>query len=486
MTPTLTCREELGVTTVAPLYPKASQALRECTLEEVSTHCAEHDAWIIIDEHVYDVTRFVSKHPGGKWPLINLAGCDATDAFANYHSAKVYARMLPSFLIGKVAPGEITVPAHVKAFRDVRQELLRLGLFQTEIIYYVKLCVWYLSLFVTSLYLSLACSNTWLHMCGAGVMGLFWQQLAGLGHDLGHSAVTHDFWKDHLLGSCLTTLMGLSLSWWKVDHNTHHVVTNSLDRDPNVQHLPVLAITDKIFRNRFYDLYHRKWIAFDDISRLFIARQHIYFYPLMLVARWNLYVQGIAHLIFSDELMHFRKTEVIGVGLFFSWLFALSFSMSTNVEAVCWLFVSHAAAGILHVQIVLSHWAFETYFGRPYANDDWYLTALKTSQDICTPAFLDWVHIGLQFQTVHHMFPRLPRHNLRIAQTMCKKVATEHLSDNSLTIFNRKEPYCEQSFVQANAELWRILKQTATDSTRCAGFNAFWQSPLLKAAMCEG
>ena len=25
------------------------------------------------------------------------------------------------------------------------------------------------------------------------VMGLFWQQLAGIGHDMGHSGITHNF-----------------------------------------------------------------------------------------------------------------------------------------------------------------------------------------------------------------------------------------------------------------------------------------------------
>ena len=156
-------------------------------------------------------------------------------------------------------------------------------------------------------------------------------------------------------------------------------------------------------------------------------------------------------------------------------------------EAFCWLCVSHAVAGILHVQIVLSHWALETYFGKPYGNDDWYLTALKTSQDIRTPAFLDWMHIGLQFQTAHHMFPRLPRHNLRIAQTMCKKVARAHFADKSADLFKRSDPYCEQSFARANVELWRVLKQTARESTRC-GTRTFWQSsPLLRVALfCEG
>lgn len=479
-----TLREELGLATVAPLHPKPTKALPEYTLNEVFSHSDENNAWVIIDEFVYDVTNFVKTHPGGKRPLLGLAGCDATDAFANYHSARVYARMLPAFLIGKLAAGELAIPAHVADFRGVRQEMLRLGLFQTSRRYYIGLCAWYVFLFGTSLYISLGCASTWLHMCGAAVMGLFWQQLAGFGHDLGHSSLTHDFWKDHFIGSCLSALMGLSLSWWKIDHNSHHVVTNSLDRDPNVQHLPVLAITEKIFKTRFYDLYHRKWIVFGDLSRLLVAKQHIYFYPLMLVARWNLYAQGILHLIFSDELVHFRKTELFGVGLFFSWLFTLSFSMSTTFEAVCWLGVSHAVAGVLHVQIVLSHWAFDTYFGRPYEKDDWYLTALKTSQDICTPAFLDWIHIGLQFQTVHHMFPRLPRHNLRIAQAMCKAVATKHFSDSSLRIFKRTQPYCEQSFVQANVALWRVLQQTAMSSTRRG--RPFCQSPLFKATLCEG
>ena len=52
-------------------------------------------------------------------------------------------------------------------------------------------------------------------LMGAACMGVFWQQLAGLGHDLGHSGVTHDFHLDHRIGSTLSALMGLSTCWWK-------------------------------------------------------------------------------------------------------------------------------------------------------------------------------------------------------------------------------------------------------------------------------
>ena len=39
------------------------------------------------------------------------------------------------------------------------------------------------------------------------------------------------------------------------------------------------------------------------------------------------------------------------------------------------------------------------------------------------PAWLDWLHGGLQFQIEHHLFPRMPRHHLRKAsphvQALC-------------------------------------------------------------------
>ena len=52
--------------------------------------------------------------------------------------------------------------------------------------------------------------------------------------------------------------------------------------------------------------------------------------------------------------------------------------------------------------------------------------------DIECPPWLDFVHGGLQFQAVHHLFPRVPRHNLRRLQTLvkdfCADTEIEHLS----------------------------------------------------------
>lgn len=56
-----------------------------CTMAEVRRHDDEHDCWVVLHKKVYDVTKFISKHPGGVTVLLRVAGTDATDAFDQLH-----------------------------------------------------------------------------------------------------------------------------------------------------------------------------------------------------------------------------------------------------------------------------------------------------------------------------------------------------------------------------------------------------------------
>ena len=49
---------------------------------QVSKHNTEKDAWIIINGKVYDVTKYLDYHPGGKPKLMLGVGIDGTELFS--------------------------------------------------------------------------------------------------------------------------------------------------------------------------------------------------------------------------------------------------------------------------------------------------------------------------------------------------------------------------------------------------------------------
>jgi len=430
---TMTFREDRGKTRLVPILlaakgkSKKKPALKQYSVAEVGKKNTPEELWIIVDGRVYDITNYVEKHPGGSLVMHAMAGKDCTDAFANYHQARIYENMLPSFLIGEVT--DMPVYPHVEDFRAIRQELLQKGLFETNPQYYQKLYMWLASLFITSLYLSLYCPSTSAHMLGAVFLGFFWQQLAGIGHDLGHSSVSHNFYTDHFTASLFGCLfMGISCGWWKRSHNTHHVVCNSIEKDPDIQHLPVFAVNPKILDKPFWSTYHERMMSMDGIATFFVSYQHYIFWPLMLVARFNLYAQSWIMLFTKEYKMYNRSLEFCSLTAFATWVLSVALCQNTWTESVLWVLLSHAVAGLLHFQIIISHWAMGVYHGNAYndESDEWYKMQLITTMDIECYEWMDFFHIGLQFQIEHHFFPTLPRHNLRYAKKRVMEVCKKH------------------------------------------------------------
>lgn len=72
------------------------------TMEKVAKHNNRNDCWIVIDGNVYNVTDWISKHPGGVQPILNYCGKDATQAFKGKpHSAKA-EQIKERYYIGKL------------------------------------------------------------------------------------------------------------------------------------------------------------------------------------------------------------------------------------------------------------------------------------------------------------------------------------------------------------------------------------------------
>jgi len=51
------------------------------TLAEIVKHNSQGDCWLLIDNRVYDVTAFISRHPGGSTAITPYCGGEASQAF---------------------------------------------------------------------------------------------------------------------------------------------------------------------------------------------------------------------------------------------------------------------------------------------------------------------------------------------------------------------------------------------------------------------
>ena len=55
------------------------------TMAEVEVNDSEESCWSVIDGQVYDLTEWISKHPGGASRIIQLCGTDGTSLFQGQH-----------------------------------------------------------------------------------------------------------------------------------------------------------------------------------------------------------------------------------------------------------------------------------------------------------------------------------------------------------------------------------------------------------------
>jgi len=67
---------------------------------EVSKHTSKSDCWMVIDNKVYDVTKFLVEHPGGEDIMLDSAGRDATREFEDVGHSGDARQQLAKLQIG--------------------------------------------------------------------------------------------------------------------------------------------------------------------------------------------------------------------------------------------------------------------------------------------------------------------------------------------------------------------------------------------------
>jgi alkylation response protein AidB-like acyl-CoA dehydrogenase len=69
---------------------------------DVASHNKGDNLWIIVDEDVYDLTKFQDEHPGGKKILQRVAGKDASKQFWKYHNESILKKYQKKLQVGSL------------------------------------------------------------------------------------------------------------------------------------------------------------------------------------------------------------------------------------------------------------------------------------------------------------------------------------------------------------------------------------------------
>lgn len=86
------------------------------TMAEVAKHNSRTSCWSVVEGKVYDLTAWVSEHPGGPGTITGMCGVDATAAFRGKHSSAAGpAKALAGLALGALSAGGPAVPTATAA-----------------------------------------------------------------------------------------------------------------------------------------------------------------------------------------------------------------------------------------------------------------------------------------------------------------------------------------------------------------------------------
>ncbi|PRX51474.1 fatty acid desaturase [Prauserella shujinwangii] len=272
--------------------------------------------------------------------------------------------------------------------------------------------------------------SSWWQLLTAAFLAVVFTQLAFIGHDAGHKQIFRGRRANQAVGYLHGALVGLSFDWWVRKHNRHHANPNHEDDDPDLD-IPLLSFTRGQAATKRGVL---RWMA---------KYQAFLFFPLLLLEGLSLHVSSVQAVL---------RREV----------------KATTLEAT--LLAAHIAGYLAAVFLVLSPWQaivflvvhqglFGIYLGCSFAPNHKGMPTLTagekldhlhkqvlTARNVRGGLITDFALGGLNYQIEHHLFPGMPRANLRHAAPVVREFCRQ-----------RGLPYSQTSALGSYAEVLRHL-----------------------------
>lgn len=315
-------------------------------------------------------------HPHAHLDAVAEAGFKTTDRITKFP--------LPVGMLEPPAPSERVKPlreARISAaFEEMHADVKDAGLYELRPHNYVRECARYITAGVLSvLFFRVAPVLTPVpsfiaYMLSAVCLGFLWHQVTFAAHDAGHTGITHIYWVDRLIGVMLASYLGgLSLIWWCDNHDVHHLVTNHPEHDPDIQHMPIFAISPSLVHGTrlsregeaqskeegaapaptgLWSSYYRRVMEFDVFAKFLLYYQHRLYFIIMSLARFNLYALSYGFLLTKARRDRWLAIEATGVVFFWYWLSQWVLrNMPDWRVGLAYMLVSHIVTSPLHVQV---------------------------------------------------------------------------------------------------------------------------------------
>ncbi len=277
-----------------------------------------------------------------------------------------------------------------------------------------------LAFFASCWWLLAFVGSSWLALIAAGALGLASTQVAFFGHDGGHQQIassrTGNLVVSLVAGNLLT---GLSTAWWADKHNRHHANPNKEEHDPDIGE-GVLAFTTTHAANRR-----------GPIARAITRNQAFLFFPLLTLEGLNLHVASIDFLR-RTRTAKLRRTEIALLLVHTVAYVGAILAILGPVQGIAFIAVHQAVFGLyMGCSFAPNHKGMLTI--GPEEKMDYLRRQVLTSRNVRGGWLVDELLGGLNYQIEHHLFPSMPRANLRRARRLVRTYCENHRIDYAET-----------------------------------------------------
>jgi fatty acid desaturase len=256
--------------------------------------------------------------------------------------------------------------------------------------------------------------NSWFQLILAAALGVIVTQFGFLGHDAAHrqmfASASWNSWTARILAGGFA---GLSFAWWRAKHNMHHKGPNLEGYDPDIGP-GAIAFTPGIVAQRT-----------TGFAGWFVKRQGWLFFPLLTLEGLNLHAESIRAARDKTSNQPWRRTELwLVVGRLTAYVVVLLAFLPLG-KAAAFFAVQMAVFGFcLGASFAPAHKGMPII--PPEMKLDFLRRQVMVSRNVRGNPVVDWAMGGLNYQIEHHLFPSMPRCNLRKAQPFVKAHCEAH------------------------------------------------------------